>query len=316
MASIALSSFVQDAKATVHAFSEDKAPRLASSIAYATMFALAPLLIVMIAILGFVIGTQNGGHGHHVAEDALINQINAHAGSQAGATVRGMVTAQFNKPRQSIIAQVIGWVVFLLAASGLFGALQDALNTVWNVEHTKGGWKQMIRDRVASFGMIVVVGFVLVVSFGANAFLTFLANHYIAGIPFLGSPVILEIINVILNIAIITVVFASLYKVLPDVSIRWNDVWFGALATAILFVIGEALISLYIAKAGIASAYGAAGSVLVALLWIYYSAMILLLGAEYTKIRAKGAKTEAASVLKGTVDVPAGVDPRKSTGTT
>lgn len=307
---------LDDIKATFKAFSQDKVPRLASSIAYATMFALAPLLIVLIAILGFIIGTQNGGHGHHVAEDALINQISAHAGTQAGNTVRSMVAAQFDKPRQSVVAQIIGWVAFFIAAGGLFGAIQDALNTVWNVEHTKGGWRQLIRDRIASFGMIAVLGFVLVVSFGANALLTFLSSHYIAGIPIVGSPVVLEIVNVVLNIAVISAIFACVYKLLPDVSIRWKDVWAGGIATAILFVVGEALISVYITKAGIASAYGAAGSVLVALLWIYYSAMILLLGAEFTKVRSTGAKTQTPSVLKGTVEVPAGVDPRKNTGAT
>ncbi len=311
-----MSEAVNQLKSTFQAFSQDKAPRLASSIAYATIFALAPLLIVLIAILGFIIGTQNGGHGHHVAENALLNQISAHAGPQAASTVRDMVTAQFNKPRQSVIAQIIGWVAFVLAASGLFGALQDALNTVWNVEATKGGWKQMLRERFASFGMVAVLGFILVISFGANAALTFLSTRFFSTIPVVGSPVVLAIVNDILSVVIIAVVFASVYKVLPDVSIGWKDVWVGAIATAVLFVVGEALISLYITKAGIASAYGAAGSVLVALLWIYYSAMILLLGAEFTKVHSRGAKTEAPSILKGTVEVPAGVDPRKSGGVT
>ncbi len=311
-----MSAVVDELKGTFQAFSRDKAPRLASSIAYATIFALAPLLIVLIAILGFIIGTQNGGHGHHVAEDALLAQISGHAGSQAAATVREMVSAQFNKPRQSVVAQIIGWVAFILAASGLFGALQDALNTVWNVEATKGGWKQMLRDRFASFGMIVVLGFILVVSFGANAALAFLSSHYLAQIPVVGSPVLLAILDAVLNVIVITVVFAALFKVLPDVSIRWKDVWVGGFATAVLFVIGETLISLYITKAGIASAYGAAGSVLVALIWIYYSAMILLLGAEFTKVHAHGAKTQTPSTLKGTIEAPAGVDPRKGRGVT
>ena len=306
-----MGGFGGEVKATFQAFSADKVPRLASSIAYATMFAIAPLLIVLIGIVGFVIGTHNGGHGHRVAENALLAQIQAHAGPQAANAVRDMVASQFAKPRQGIIAQVIGWVLFVVAASGLFAALQDALNTVWNVESTKGGWRQMLRDRLASFGMVLVVGFVLLVSFGVNAAVVFLSSHLVAGIPVIGSAV-LNVVNVLLSLTVVTLIFAALFKILPDVDVRWRDVWTGAFATGILFLVGEALIAVYIGRAGIASAYGAAGSVLVALVWIYYSAMILLVGAEFTKIHARGAKTEVPSVLKGTVDVPAGADPRRS----
>jgi membrane protein len=299
-----------DLKASIKAFSEDNAPRLASSIAFATMFALAPLLIVLIAIVGLIIGGQNSGHGQHAIEDALINQISASAGAQAGTMVRDMVTAEFSRPRSGMIAQIVGWFAFLFAASGLFATLQGALNSVWHVERTKGGWVQMFRGRIVSFGMILVLVFLSIVSFGANAFLTYLSNHYIANIPLLGSPVILEVVNAVLSVAVIGVIFASLYNVLPDVSIRWRDVWAGGIATAILFVVGQVLISLYIAKAAVASAYGAAGSVLVVLLWVYYSAMIFLFGAELTKVQAHGAKTEVPSVVKQNVEVPAGVDPR------
>jgi len=304
-----MDSVVSEVKATFHAFSADKVPRLASSIAYATMFALAPLLIVLVAIVGFVLGTQNGGHGHHVAEEALLLQIQTHAGPRAANAVRDMVSSQFGKPRSSIVAQVVGWILFIFTASGLFAALQDGLNTVWNIESTKGGWKQTLRDRLASFGMILVVGFLLLVSFGANAMIL-VASHYLRAIPVVGSPALLQVVNALLNLVVVTAIFAALFKVLPDVEIHWNDVWAGAFTTAILFIVGEALISVYISRAGIASAYGAAGSILVALLWIYYSAMILLFGAEYTKVHSKGAETKAPSVLRGTVEVPAGVDPR------
>ncbi len=305
-----MNALFHDARHTFQAFGADKAPRLASSIAYATIFALAPLLIVMIAILGFIIGVQNGGHGHHVAEDAIITQIQAHAGAQAGAAVRGMIAAQFDKPRQSIVAQVVGWVAFIIAASGLFSALQDALNTIWNVEATKGGWKHMLRERFASFGMVAVIGFVLVVAFGANALLAYLSKQYFASM--IGIPAVLAVIDVVLNIAIIGFIFSAMFKVLPDVRLRWRDVLLGGYATAILFVIGEALIGLYITKAGVVSAYGAAGSILVALVWIYYSAMILLLGAEFTKVRSSSAATEVPATIKGTVEAPAGVDPRSA----
>jgi membrane protein len=306
-------SLVTEIKSTFQQFSQDKAGQLASSIAYSTMFALAPLLIVLIAILGFIVGQENGGHGHHVVEDALLAQIRAHAGADAAGMVRGMVTAQFDKPRQSIIAEIIGWAAFLFAASGLFSSLQSSLNTVWHIEQTKGGWKQMLRDRLASFGMILVVGFLLIVSFGANAAVSYVSAHFLQGIPVVGSPTVLKIVDVILNLIVLGAIFAALFKVLPDVDIRWNDVWVGGLATSILFLVGETVLGIYISKAGIASAYGAAGSVLVALIWLYYSAMILLLGAEYTKVHAHEPKTTAPTVLRGSIDAPAGISPPSET---
>ena len=197
------------------------------------MFALAPLLIVLIAIVGSIIGAQNGGHGHHVAENALLSQIQAHAGVQTANAVREMVAAQFDKPRQSVIAQIVGWVTFIVAAGGLFSALQDALNYIWNVESTKGGWKQMLRERFASFGMIAVVGFVLVVAFGANALLAYLTSRYFSSV--IGVPAVLAAIDVVLNIGIIGFIFAALFKVLPDVKLKWKDVLVGGYVTAVLF---------------------------------------------------------------------------------
>jgi membrane protein len=307
-----MKQLVLDVKKTLQCFGQDKATRLAGSIAYATMFSMAPIFIILVAILGFIIGTQNGGHGYHVAENMLLKAIQVRAGADATNTVRSMIAAQFSKPRQSIVAQIIGWIAFALAASGLFAAIEDALNAVWNVESTKGGWKQLLRDRLASFGMIAVLGFVSLVFFGANTVASALSAHYFARIAIVNSPTALQVVNVVLSLVVVSFTFAALFKVLPAVDIRWHDVWAGGVATAVLFVIGEALISLYIDKAAVSSAYGAAGSVLVALLWIYYSAIILLLGAEFTKVRASGAKTVAPSTIRSRVDVPAGVDPREN----
>jgi len=286
--------FVGELKAAFSEFLRDRAPRLASSIAYATIFAIAPLLIILIAVLGFMISTRYGGSGNRVAEETLVGEIQKRAGIQAANAVRDMIQSQFNRPHESIIAQIIGWIAFIIAASGLFAALQDALNTIWNVDATKRGWKHMIRDRFAAFAMILIVGSLITVSFFVNGILMFIASHYSTEIPVVGSPRTLVIINSFLNVALLTAIFALMFKVLPDRDIRWQDVGIGAFVTAILFVIGEALLSLYINRAGIASAYGAAGSVLVALVWIYYSAMILLYGAEYTKVHARGATASAA----------------------
>lgn len=303
---------VEVVKQTWRAFNEDKAPRLAASIAYATMLSLAPLFIVLIAVAGAVLGIGNGGHGHHTAEDALLGQVQRGAGSAAAETVRQLISSAFDKPRQGFIAQIVGWVTFILGASALFSALQDALNAVWGVEGTKGGWKQMLRDRLASFGMIAVVGFLFLVSFGLNAAATIVGTHFAAIIPFAGGALLLTAISWLVSIAIVTIIFALIFKVLPDVRIAWRDVSQGAFVTAVLFVVGQTLISLYFSVAGVASAYGAAGSILAALLWVYYSALILLLGAEYTKVRARGAETTVAAAIRQTVQRPAGVDPRQT----
>ncbi len=297
-------------KSTFVAFGEDKAPRLAAAIAYSTIFSIAPLFIVLIAIVGWLIGVQHGGHGHRAAEDLLVGQIQKSAGTSASDTVRQMISASFNKPRQGVIAQVIGWIAFLFGASALFSSLQDALNAIWHVEGTKGGWKQMLRDRVASFGMILVIGFLLLVSFVASVALGFIQAHVLANVPVLGNPVALAVVSQIVSLVFITAIFAAIYKVLPDVSVGWKDVWIGAAVTAILFIVGEAGIAVYIRYAGVASAYGAAGSLLAALVWIYYSAIILLLGAEFTKVYAGSVRTLVPSTIRSTQEHPAGVDPR------
>jgi membrane protein len=297
-------------KSVWQAFNEDKAPRLAAAIAYSTIFSIAPLFIVLIAILGWIFGVQNGGHGHHVAEAALLDQVRNRVGAGSAEAVRQLIASSFNKPRQSIIAQVVGWVAFIAGAMALFASLQDALNTIWHVESIRGGWKQMLRDRLASLGMIWVVAFLLLVSFVGNAAVAFVGSHVLSGVPVIGNPAVLAVVDFIVTFAVVTVVFALIFKVLPDVTVAWRDVWVGAIATAVLFVIGEGIISVYLAKAGVASGYGAAGSLLVTLLWIYYSAMILLFGAEYSKVVAGEAKTVAPSRIRQLTDQPAGVDPR------
>jgi membrane protein len=301
-------------KKTLQAFNEDKAMRLASSIAFSSIFSIAPLLIVLIAIVGWVIGLQNGGHGHTQAENAMLDQISKGAGKGTADTIRQIVAASFNKPRQGLIAQIIGWIAFIFGATALFSSLQDALNAIWHVESNKGGWKQMLRDRLASFGMILVVGFLLLVTFVSNAGIAFLGAVFLSHVPLVGNPVILSGVDQFISVILVTVIFALIYKVLPDVTIAWHEVWVGAAVTAVLFVIGEAAISFYLAFAGVASAYGAAGSLLVGLLWIYYSAIILLLGVEFTKVAAGHAETIAPSTVRALSDQPAGIDPRRTAG--
>jgi membrane protein len=276
------------------------------------MFSIAPLFIVLIAIVGWVIGLQNGGHGHNQAESMLLDQVTKGAGHGTAETIRQIVAASFSKPRQGLIAQIAGWIAFLFGATALFSSLQDALNSIWHVEATKGGWKQMLRDRAASFVMILIVGLLLLLTFASNAALAFAGAHLSQSVAVVRNPIVLTVVSQIISLVLATIIFALIYKILPDVTISWRDVWLGAAVTAVLFVAGEAAISTYLALAGVASAYGAAGSLLVALLWIYYSAIILMLGAEFTKVSAGRVATVAPSVVRTMTDKPAGVDPRAS----
>jgi membrane protein len=277
-------------KETAAAWNADKAPRLAAAISYSTIFAIAPLLIITIATVGAVLGFTGSEHPHTAVEDVLLAQISRAAGSDAAQMVRGMVDAGFGKPRQSVIAQVIGWITFIVGASSVFMALQDALNTVWDAkppEHQNV--LVMVRDRVMSLGMLLVIGFLLLMTFLLNVAIAYVSSNFARVLPFANAGITFAVVNWIVSILVITLLFGLIFKFLPDVDVRWKDVEIGALCTALMFVLGQALIGIYIGKAGVASAYGAAGALLAILVWIYYSALILLLGAEFTKIYASRA---------------------------
>jgi membrane protein len=275
-------------KDTYTRWNADKAPRLAAALSFTTIFAIAPLLIIVIAIVGGIIAATVGhGHGHSAVRDQLLGSIQASAGKGAADAVRAMVTAGFDKPRQSLVAQIVGWVTLVLGAAGLFAALQDALNTVWHVEPPKKGIWLTIRDRVASIGMLLAIGFLLLVTTALNAVIAYISTYVTHALPFPGAGLVFSLVNWIVSLALITVLFALMFKYLPDAKIEWRDVWAGALVTAVAFVIGQAAIAFYLGKAGVASAYGAAGSLVVLLLWIYYSSMILLFGAEFTRVYAE-----------------------------
>lgn len=289
---------------TWRGFNDDKVLRLAAALAFSALFAIAPLVVILVAVAGWFLGLGNGGHGHHVAEDALLAQIAQSAGPSSANAVRSLVTAAFNQPRQSTIAQIVGWVTLVLGAAGLFSTVRDALNSIWHIETASGGWRTTLRDRLVSFAMIVVAAALLLATVGFNAAIAMLAardatNPAIAAAAAQGAIFI-----------VVWVAFACIYRLLPDVRMQWRDVWIGAGVTAVLFVAGEALISLYLARASVASAYGAAGSLLATLLWIYYSAAVFLTGAELTKTIAPWAVTTVAVRVRTLQDRAAGVDPR------
>lgn len=264
-------------KETFTQWNEDKAPRLGAALAYYTIFSLAPLLVIAIAVAGFFFSEA-------AAANELINQVEQLAGPEVAGTV-GLMIENASRPGAGIVATVVGIVALLFGASGVFGQLQDALNTIWNVEPKQGrGIGGFIKDRFLSFAMVLGVGFLLLVSLVLNTFLATLGNWFQAALP--GGGLVWGVVNFVIALAVTTLIFALIFRVLPDVEIAWGDVWIGALATAVLFSIGRELIGRYLATAGATSVYGAAGSLVIVLIWVYYSALILFLGAEFTQVYA------------------------------
>ena len=284
-------------KETYQRFGADKAPRLAAAISFSTIFAIAPLFIIVIAVAGYVVGVANGtGHGHSIVEEKMLAAIRQSAGAGAADAVRDMVTASFGRLQQSIVAQLIGWVTFVLGAAGVFASLQDALNTIWHAEPPKLPLWNAVRDRIASIGMLLVIGFLLLVTTAINAAIAYVSTYVARALPFPGAGWVFGLVNVLISLVLIALLFALMFKYLPDTAITWRDVWTGALVTAAAFVIGQTIIGFYLGRAGVASAYGAAGSLLVLLLWIYYSSMILLFGAEFTHVYAERRGSRAGVV--------------------
>ncbi|MFN8527870.1 MAG: YihY/virulence factor BrkB family protein [Anaerolineae bacterium] len=261
-------------------WNSDKAPRLAAALAYYTVFSIAPLLIVVIAVAGIAFGQE-------AVRGQLDDQIRHLVGAEGATLIQEMV-ASSSRPNDSFVASIIGIVTLLLGAGGVFGQLQDALNTAWDVEPkpSKGGILPLLKARFISFSMVLGVGFLLLVSLVLSAVLSAVTTSFSSAVPG-DTSIVLQIVNQILSFGVITVLFAMIFKFLPDTEIKWRDVWVGAAFTAILFSIGKYLIGLYLGSSGVASSYGAAGSLIIILLWIFYSAQILLLGAEFTQVWAR-----------------------------
>jgi membrane protein len=258
----------------------DHAPRLGAALAYYTVFSIVPLLVIVIAMIGLVFGQE-------AAQSYILEQIKSIVGHQSAEAIKEMIQ-HANKPSTGIVATIIAVATLLLGASGLFGQLQDALNTIWGVERKGGGgiWG-MIKDRFLSFMAVLGTGFLLLVSLVLSAALSAIGKWFGGWLP--GHEVLLQGLNFLISFAVITGLFAMMFKVLPDARIAWNDVWIGAVMTAFLFTVGKFLIGLYLGKSDVASAYGAAGSLVIVLVWVYYSAQILLFGAEFTQVYANQA---------------------------
>jgi membrane protein len=264
-------------KATFDGWNEDKAPRLAAALAYYTAFSIAPLLVIVIAVAGLAFGEE-------AARGEIVLQIQNQVGADTAELIQTMIESARSESA-GILATILGVATIALGAAGFFGQLQDALNTVWEVQPRPGrGIKEIIRERFLSFTMVLGIGFLLLVSLILSAVLASLHNFVTGLLP--EAQVITQLLNFLLSFGVITVLFAMIYKVLPDAQIAWKDVWAGAVVTALLFTIGKFALSLYLGNSSVASSYGVAGSFVVMLLWIYYSAQILLFGAEFTRVYA------------------------------
>lgn len=264
-------------KETWTEWQEDKASRLAAALAYYTAFSIAPLLIIAIAIAALVFGEE-------ASQRQIVGQIQGLVGRDGAEAIQTMIVNS-RKPTEGIIATLISIGLLFFGASNLFSQLQDALNTIWEVEPKPGlGVKGIVKSRFLSFTMVLGIGFLLLVSLILSAVLAALGNYLGNLLP--EFQLFWSIVNFFISFSVISLLFALIFKFLPDVKIAWGDVGIGAVITALLFTIGKTLIGLYLGNSSIGSTYGAAGSFVVLLLWVNYSAQILLFGAEFTQVYA------------------------------
>jgi len=267
-------------KESVSAWIDDFAPSMGAGIAYYTAFSIAPLLILVIAIAGFFFGTD-------AASGYVYAQVAGLLGQDGAKAVQDMVE-RASSADEGIVATLISGGLLLLGATTVFGELQSDLDRIWKAPAAKkpGGLWGMVRGRLLSLGLVVSIGFLLLVSLVLSAALAAVGKWW--GGAFGNMEWLLHILDLVVSIVAIAVMFALMYKILPRVKISWHDVWIGAIATALLFTIGKFLVGLYIGKSSVASGFGAAGSLIIVLVWVYYSAQIFLLGAEFTWVYAHG----------------------------
>jgi membrane protein len=256
----------------------DKCPQIGAALAFFTVFSLAPLVLILLAVFGLFFGTAH-------ARDEIIEQLQYLIDPSGIKVVKDIAAATASKPESGVLATVIGFMVGLFGASGVFGQLQDALNTIWGVKAKPGaGLWSFLRARFLSFAMVAGVCFLLLVSLTIESVLRGLSAYLQNLLP--GGHVLAFLLFLIFDIGVVIVLFAGIFRYLPDVKIAWRDVWIGASLTALLFVIGKFILSLYLGSGAAGSAYGAASSLITLLLWVYYSAQILLFGAEFTQVYA------------------------------
>jgi Predicted membrane protein len=266
-------------KQTVQEWLQDKAPQLGAALAYYTVFSLAPLILLLLAIVGVVFRNDPEG-----AWEKVTQQMSYFLDPSAVEVVQN-IAQKASEPGKSTLATIIGVALALFGASGVFGQLQDALNTIWGVKAKPGrGLWRFLRARFLSFAMVAGICFLLLVSLAVEALLKAFSQYVQSVLP--GGTAVALTVYLIFDFAVVVFLFAMIFKFLPDVKIQWRDVWIGAIMTAILFGFGKWLLGFYLGSGAAGSAYGAASSLITLLLWVYYSSQILLFGAEFTQVYA------------------------------
>jgi len=264
----------------VKGWSKDNVPRLGASLAYYSLFSIAPMLVIVIAIAGYFFGAE-------AVRGEIVRQVDDLIGVDGGKALQALLEGASSE-KGGILATIIGGVTFLFGATGAFLELQHALNTVFQVKQDppQSRLKDFIFDRLRSFGLVLSLGFLLLVSLVLSAAMAG-ASAYFGKRGGEGVSLVWQLLDIVIPLGVVTVLFALIYKYLPDAKLKWKDVWFGAAITSALFVLGKELIGLYLGRSSVASSYGAVGSVMIMLLWVYYTAQIVLLGAEITRVRLK-----------------------------
>src|SRR5688572_4253917 len=287
-------------KKAISAWSNDYAPSMGAAISYYTLFSIAPLLLIVIAIAGFFFGDE-------AVRGEITAGLSGLMGEEGGKAIEGMVAAA-SEPKEGIIATVVGVVVLIIGATTVFGELQNSLDRIWGEPAREaGGVWSLLRSRLLSIGMILGIVFLLMVSLVFDTVLQTLGKMW--GTE--GWQVVAQVVNFILGFALTTTAFALIYKLMPRAKIEWHDVWVGAAVTAVLFTIGKYLISLYIGRSAVASSFGAAGSLVVVMVWVYYSAQIFLLGAEFTWVYAHEHGSRKGEKRPGAVEKTDAVETQK-----
>lgn len=263
-------------KATFSAWVDDHASSMGAALAYYTIFSIAPILLIIVSVAGLIFDIEVVRIEIHSRLEELMGE--------SGALVVQDLLAKIHKPSESIFAASIGLIFILIGATSVLAELQSDLDTIWRVPKrtNNSGVIEFIHTRLISFGLILGVGFILIISLILSTALAALGKWW--GHLFSGFGMLAYLLDIVLSITLMTAIFAMIYKLMPRTQINWQDVWIGAVVTAIFFTIGKFLIGLYIGRSSIASGFGAAGSLVVVLVWIYYSAQIFLLGAEFTRI--------------------------------
>jgi membrane protein len=281
---------------------EDDPFQKAAALAYYTLFSLAPLLIILIGIVGLFSGTTE-------AQEYIVGGLAGLLGEESAGAIREMVR-NANREQSGGFATLMGIVLLLFGAGGVLGQFQYSLNQIWGVKtKSDSGWWPVIRARVFSYAMLLVIGFLLLVSLVVTTVLSAMTRYLTEVLP--AAAALWPVLDILVSFVFVTALFAMIYKVLPDVHIAWKDVWIGAAITALLFALGKFLIGLYLGKSGVSSTYGAAGSLVTILLWVYYSALVFFFGAEVTKVYA----TEYGSGLQPT-EIAETTDDKQSTNPT